>query len=104
MLQRGFIGAQELQLVLGEVAELNAFGEADFTVQRFQFARQQLDQRRFPRAVATQQADTRAGHQVQLDGFQNDAIAITCADFSIFSSGFGRLSGARKLKWNGLST
>ncbi len=81
MLQRGFIGAQELQLVLGEVAELNAFGEADFTVQRFQFARQQLDQRRFPRAVATQQADTRAGHQVQLDGFQNDAIAITCADF-----------------------
>lgn len=48
MLQRGFIRAQELQLVLGEVAELNAFGEADFTVQRFQFARQQLDQRRFP--------------------------------------------------------
>ncbi|RAM92077.1 ATP-binding cassette domain-containing protein, partial [Salmonella enterica] len=30
------LAPQELQLVLGEVAELNAFGEADFTVQRFQ--------------------------------------------------------------------
>ncbi len=36
----------------GRSSRVYAFGEADFTVQRFQFARQQLDQRRFPCAVA----------------------------------------------------
>jgi hypothetical protein len=29
MLQRRFVGAQKLQLMLGEVAELDAFREAD---------------------------------------------------------------------------
>ena len=84
MLQRGFIRAQELQLMLGEVTELDAFGEADFTVQRLQFARQQLNQRRLTRTVTAQQADARTRHQVQLDRFKDRAIAVARADLFHF--------------------
>lgn len=36
MLQRRFVGAQEFQLVLGEVTQLDAFRQADLAAQRFQ--------------------------------------------------------------------
>ncbi len=49
VLQRRLIGAQELQLMLGEVAELDAFGEADLAAHGLEFASQQLNQRRFLR-------------------------------------------------------
>ena len=67
VLQRRFVGTQEFQLVLGEVTQLDAFRQAYLAAQRCQGAGQQFDQRRFTGAVAAEQANARAGHQVQLD-------------------------------------
>ncbi len=66
--------------MLCEIAQLHPFGEADFPFLRRQFARQQLDQRRFASAVAAQQTDARARHQVQLDRIENHTIAIARGD------------------------
>ncbi len=38
----------------------------------------------------------RTGDQIQFNRVENNAIAIAALTFSIFSNGFGRLSGARK--------
>ena len=81
VLQRRLIGAQKLQLMLGEVAELDAFGEADLPAYGLEFASQELNQRRFPGAVAAQQADTRPRHQIELDGVEDNTLAIAGADF-----------------------
>ena len=67
--------------MLCEVAQLNAFRQPDFAVERSQFACQQLNQRRFARAVAAQQADARARHQIELDSVENNALAVACGDF-----------------------
>ncbi len=45
VLQRRLVAAQILQLMLREVAELNAFRQPDLAVERGQLARQQLNQR-----------------------------------------------------------
>ena len=81
VLQRRLIGAQEFQLMLGEVAELDAFREADLAAYGLELACQELNQRRLPGAVAAQQADTRARHQVKLDGVENYTLAVAGADF-----------------------
>ena len=84
VLQRRLIGTQELQLMLGEVAELDTFCETDLAAHRLEFTRQQLNQSRLPGAVAAQQADARARHQIELDGVEDNTLAVTGADFLHF--------------------
>nr|VUD28329.1 Uncharacterised protein [Raoultella sp. NCTC 9187] len=43
--------------MLSEVAQLNSFCQPHFALQRLQLAGQELDERRFTGAVASQQAD-----------------------------------------------
>lgn len=57
VLQRRFIGAQKLQLVLGEVTKLDAFRQRHRPRLRRQGSGQELDKRRFTGAVASQQTD-----------------------------------------------
>jgi len=76
VLQRRLIRPQELQLVLGEIAKLDALRKTNITAGGGKLARQQLDQRRFTRAVATQQANARARDEVKLDRVKNGAIAV----------------------------
>ena len=66
--------------MLGEVTQLDALRQADFTADRVKLARQQFDQRRFTGAVTPQQANTRTRHQVELDGIENNAVGIARAD------------------------
>ena len=66
--------------MLREVAQFDAFRQANLTADWGQFAGQQLNQRRFTRAVATEQADAGTRHQIQFDRIENDAIAVASAD------------------------
>ena len=67
--------------MLGEVAELDTFCETDLAAHRLEFTRQQLNQSRLPGAVAAQQADARARHQIELDGVEDNTLAVAGADF-----------------------
>ncbi len=70
--------------MLGEIAQFNPFRQPNFALQRSQFARQELDERGFTRAVSAQQTDARTWHQIQFDGVEDGFIAIACADFFHF--------------------
>ena len=64
VLQRRLIGAQEFQLMLGEVAEADAFRGPISPLTGWS-SPASSNQRRLPGAVAAQQADTRARYQVK---------------------------------------
>jgi len=81
MLQRRFVRAEVLQLMLGEITQSNAFRQPDFTALWLEFSRQQFNQRGFPGAVVAEQTDARAGHQIEFDGFQNQPVAVTRTHF-----------------------
>lgn len=66
VLQRRLIGAQEFQLMLGEVAELDAFREADLAAYGLELACQELNQRRLPGAVAANRPIREPGTRLSL--------------------------------------
>ena len=79
MFEGAVVRAELVHLVLGEVADAQPLGLAPFPRQQGQVAGQDLDQGRFAGAVGTKQADAIAGHQVQFDPVQDQALAITGA-------------------------
>ncbi|MNS87308.1 hypothetical protein D3C72_1212470 [compost metagenome] len=66
--------------MLGEVAQFDALRQPDIAADRVQFARQQFNQCGLTRAITPEQTDARTGHQVELDGVENNALAVAGAD------------------------
>ena len=76
VLQRGFFGAQALEGMLGEVAQLQALAFATYAGGGLEPAREQLDERGFAGAVAAEQADAAARAQGHRDVVENVAVNV----------------------------
>ena len=77
MLQRRVLGAQLLELMLREIADLEPFPRAALARQRGQLARQRANQGRFAGAIGTEEPDPRTGSQREIDAAQHRDPGMT---------------------------
>ena len=76
VLQRGFVGPQLLELVLGEIAGHEAITLDPSPVQGRQLAGDRLDQRGLASTVRAQQSESRPRRQGELDALEHGAVRI----------------------------
>src|SRR5262245_61496306 len=98
MPERGFVGPQLLELVLGEVAYGESLAFESVTGERLELAHEELDQRGFPCPVRTEQPQPRARTQAQPDVLEHGLARIACRGVFDGEQRIGRARGHRKLE------
>ena len=98
VIERGIVQAQGLELMLGEVADADPGAHLQLARQRRIGARQHLDEGGLAGAVAPEQADARARHQVHLYLLQDHLVTVTGAQVLHGDEGGRQGRGLAKLE------
>ena len=96
--QRTLVGTQGVELVLGEITDIELVRADNPAGQDIQFARQRFDKGRFAAAVYPQKAVTRAAFQRQVDAVQNGLAAVAQIGFVQLQQRIGQVGGAVEFK------
>lgn len=98
MLERAFVGAQLIELMLGEVADLKPLASAKLARHRGEVADDALDERGLARAVDAENADALARADRERDAVDHDALVVAETKVFRIDEMLGQADGLRKLE------